>query len=70
MTYFDKKDPSLFLWQAGMDDQILPETYDASIPLLRKNKDVYIFVSGAKHSPTEEELANAYVDIFSFLDNL
>jgi hypothetical protein len=32
MTYFDKKDPPLFLWQAGMDDQILPETYDAFIP--------------------------------------
>jgi hypothetical protein len=38
--------------------------------MLRKNKDVHIFVSDAKHSPTAEEVADAYVDIFSFLDNL
>lgn len=70
ITYFDSEGPPLFLWQGGMDDQILPETYDAFIPLLRKDKDLHIFVSDGKHSPTEDELASAYVDICSFLDNL
>lgn len=70
ITYFDKKDPPLFLWQGGMDNQILPETYDAIIPLLRKNKDVHSFVSNGKHSPTDEEFDHAYIEIFSFLDNL
>lgn len=70
ITYFDEIDPPLFLWQGGMDDQIKPETYDAFIPLLRKNKDVHIFVSRGEHSPTEDEFNKAYVEIFWFLDNL
>jgi len=70
ITYFDAKDPPLFLWQGGMDDQILPETYDAFVPLLRKGKEVHIFVSDGQHSPTQDELINAYVEIFSFLDDL
>jgi hypothetical protein len=49
-----------------MDEQILPKTYDAFIPLLRKNKDVYIFVSSAKHSPTEDKFGHAYVKKFTF----
>lgn len=48
ITYFDKKDPPLFFWQGGMDDQILPETYDALISLLSKNKDVHMFVSNGR----------------------
>ena len=63
-------DPPLFLWQGAMDEQILPNTYDAFISLLRKNKDVHIFVSKGEHSPAEDELSHAYVEIFSFLDNL
>jgi acetyl esterase/lipase len=70
ITYFDKADPPVFLWQGGEDDQIIPETYKPFIPLLRKNKDVHVFVPNGKHSPTEEEFRKAYVEIFTFLDEL
>jgi hypothetical protein len=53
-----------------MDQPILSETYDAFIPLLRKNKDLHIFVSKGKHSPTEDEFNHVYAEIFSFLDDL
>jgi hypothetical protein len=46
------------------------ETYTSFIPILRKNKDVHLFVPNAKHSPTEEGFNNAYVEIFNFLDTL
>jgi acetyl esterase/lipase len=68
ITYFEKVDPPIFLWQGGEDDQILPKTYESFIPLLRKNKDVHVLVSNGKHCPTKEELRVAYVGIFSFLD--
>jgi acetyl esterase/lipase len=50
ITYFDEMDPPLFLWQGGMDDQIVPKTYDAFIPLLRKNKDQHIFFQRRKQT--------------------
>lgn len=43
---------------------------EAIIPWLIKYKDVHIIVADEKHSPTEDQLANAYVEIFSLLDNL
>ncbi|TXD51487.1 hypothetical protein ES044_03440 [Polaribacter sp. IC066] len=69
-TYIDQEDPPLFLWQGGMDEQIIPETYTSFIPMLRKNKDVHVFVSDGEHSPTETEFKNAYITIFHFLDAL
>jgi len=38
--------------------------------MLRKNKDVLMYIPEAKHSPTKEQLENAYAEIFKFLDDL
>lgn len=35
-----------------------------------KNKDFIMLIPNSKHSPTEEDLATAYVDIFNFLEGL
>lgn len=69
ITYFDPNDPPFFLWHGGLDDQIPPVTFEKFIPLMRKDKDVRIFVPLGKHSPTKVELENAYIEIFKFLDN-
>lgn len=70
ITYFDPKDPPLFLWHGGQDDQIPPSTFERFVPLLRKDKDFRIYIPEARHSPTKEELEMAYVEIFKFLNNL
>jgi len=70
ITYFDSKDPHLFLWHGGQDDQIPPSTFEEFVPLLRKDKDIRIFIPDGKHSPTKEELKYAYFEIFNFLNNL
>jgi acetyl esterase/lipase len=70
ITYFDKNDPPIFLWHGGKDNQIPPETFEVFIPILDKNKDLVIYLPNALHSPKEEELKNAYFQIFIFLDNL
>ena len=70
ITYFDKSDPPIFLWQGGKDNQVPPKTFKKFIPMLNKNKDFIIYVPNGRHSPNQEELKNAYSDIFTFLDNL
>ncbi|MDP2040256.1 MAG: alpha/beta hydrolase [Algoriphagus sp.] len=70
ITYFDTKDPPVFLWHGGQDDQIPPVTFERFVPLLRKDKDFRIFIPEAKHSPTKEELEKAYIEVFKFLDEL
>jgi acetyl esterase/lipase len=70
ITHFDPKDPPIFLWHGGLDDQIPPVTYDKFIPLLRNGKDIRIFIPDGKHSPNQEEFDNAYIEIFKFLDGL
>ncbi len=70
ITYLDQKDPPIFLWHGGLDDQIPPSTFEQFVPMLRKNKDVLMYIPEAKHSPTKEQLENAYAEIFKFLDDL
>jgi len=70
ITYFDKNDPSIFLWHGGKDNQIPPQTFEKFVPMLNENKDFVIYKPDGLHSPNEEELKNAYVEIFVFLDNL
>ena len=70
MTYFDEKDPPVFLWHGGMDNQIPPETFTDFTSKLRESKDVLSYIPNGKHSPTEEELEAAYIKIFQFLDGL
>ncbi|MCL6257714.1 alpha/beta hydrolase [Aquiflexum sp. TKW24L] len=70
ITYFDKNDPPIFLWQAGLDDQIPPVTFERFVAMLRKDKDVIMYKPHGGHSPTKEELEYAYIEIFKFLNNL
>lgn len=70
ITYFDKNDPPIFLWHGGKDDQIPPMTFERFVPMLRKDKDVRIFMPNGKHSPGKEEFENAYLEIVKFLDEL
>ena len=70
ITYFDKNDPPIFLWHGGQDDQIPPVTFEKFVPLLRKDKDIRIFIPEARHSPTKEELEKAYIVTFGFLDDI
>jgi acetyl esterase/lipase len=70
ITYFDPKDPPVFIWHGGLDDQIPPATFERFIPLMRKEKDLRVFVKDGKHSPTKVELEKAYIEIFEFLDRL
>jgi acetyl esterase/lipase len=70
ITYFDPNDPPIFLWQGGLDDQIPPVTFERFVPMMRKGKDVRIFILNGKHSPTKEEFEKAYIEIFKFLDGL
>lgn len=70
ITYFDPKDPPIFLWHGGLDDQIPPVTFERFVPLLRDNKDKRIYFPDARHSPTKEQLENAYIEVFKFLDKL
>jgi dipeptidyl aminopeptidase/acylaminoacyl peptidase len=70
ITYFDKNDPPIFLWHGGKDNQIPPQTFEKFVPMLNLNKDYLIYKPNGLHSPNEEELKSAYVEIFTFLDNL
>jgi acetyl esterase/lipase len=70
ITYFDQSDPPVFLWQGGLDDQVPPVTFERFVPMLRKGKDVIMYLPNGKHSPNKEEFENAYTEIFKFLDNL
>jgi acetyl esterase/lipase len=72
ITYLDKKDPAIFLWHGGKDDQIPPKTFESFVALLKKNtkKNVVIYEADAGHSPTGESLKTTYKEIFSFIDEL
>lgn len=70
VSYFDANDPPVFLWHGGLDDQIPPATFEQFVSLMRKGKDTRMFIPNGKHSPTEEELATAYMEIFKFLEGL
>ena len=70
ITYFDPKDPPIFLWQGGLDDQIPPVTFERFVPMMRKAKDIRVFIPDGKHSPNTDEFENAYSEIFKFLDEL
>ncbi len=70
VSYFDANDPPIFLWHGGLDDQIPPATFEQFVLMMRKDKDFIMSISNGKHSPTEEELATAYVEIFKFLEGL
>lgn len=70
ITYFDQKDPPIFLWQGALDDQVPPVTFEKFVIKMRKGKDVRIFVPDGKHSPTKDELERGYIEIFKFLDEL
>ena len=68
ITYFDKNDPSFFLWHGGQDDQIPPSTFTKFVDKLNKNKskNIVIFSSTGKHDPSEAELKEAYETIFIY----
>jgi len=70
ITYFDKKDPPIFLWYGGKDNQIPPETFEVFVPMLNRNKDLVIYKPDGHHSPNEMEFKEAYTAIFYYLDNL
>jgi acetyl esterase/lipase len=70
ITYFDQNDPPIFLWHGGLDDQIPLVTFERFVPMLRKDKDIRIFIPDGKHSPNQEEFEKAYIEIFKFLDGL
>lgn len=70
ITYFDKNDPAIFLWHGGKDNQIPPQTFEKFVLMLDKNKDMVIFKPEGLHSPNENEIKEAYTEIFNFLDNL
>lgn len=69
ITYYDKNDPPIFLWHGGKDNQIPPQTFEKFVPMLNKKKDFVDYKPNGLHSPNKEELKNAYVKIFAFLDN-
>lgn len=68
ITYLDKNDPPIFIWHGGKDDQIPPETFIKFVELLNNEKDFVDYNPDGLHSPSEKELENAYVKIFTFLD--
>ena len=70
ITYLDKNDPPIFIWHGGKDDQIPPETFVEFIELLSDKKDFVDYNPDGFHSPSQKELENAYVKIFTFLDKL
>lgn len=70
ITYFDANDPPVFLWHGGQDDQIPAKTFERFVPMMRKGKDVRIFIPNGKHSPNREEFEKAYSEVFRFLDHL
>ncbi|MDA0740581.1 MAG: alpha/beta hydrolase fold domain-containing protein [Bacteroidetes bacterium] len=72
ITYLDKKDPPLFIWHGGQDDQVPPKTFETFVSRLNKNpdKNIVVFDTEAGHSPTNESLANTYKKVFDFIDGL
>lgn len=70
ITYFDQKDPPIFLWHGGKDNQIPPQTFEKFVLMLNENKDLVLYKPDGQHDPNDKELRDAYVQIFTFLDKL
>ncbi|GAA4812128.1 hypothetical protein GCM10023330_19240 [Litoribaculum gwangyangense] len=70
ITYLDKKDPPIFIWHGGKDDQVPPETFAKFVEVLNNKKDFVDYNPDGFHSPNPMELKNAYIKIFTFLDNM
>lgn len=72
ITYLDEKDPAIFLWYGGKDDQVPPKTFESFVALLKNNnsKNILIYDKEAGHSPTDESLKTTYKQIFTFIQNL
>lgn len=72
ITYIDKKDPAIFIWHGGRDNQVPPKTFQNFVTFLTANstKNVVIFDNEAGHSPTDEALTQTYLKIFDFINNL
>lgn len=70
LTYFDKNDPPFFVWHGGKDDQVPPVTFEKFVELLNedKQKNTVLFLPQGLHSPSTNELRDAYEEIFKFLD--
>ena len=70
ITYFDKTDPPFFIWQGGKDDQVPPVTFEKFVSLLKQEpqKNEVLFVPEGQHSPSADQLRDAYQKIFDFLD--
>lgn len=70
LTYLDPQDPPFFIWQGGKDDQVPPVTFAEFVGRLQQDpqKNTVLFVPDGNHSPSASELADAYKQIFEFLD--
>ena len=72
ITYLDKKDPAIFIWHGGKDDQVPPQTFEQFNTQLKSfsGKHVIVYEDEAGHSPSSESLDAAYKKIFEFLNTL
>jgi acetyl esterase/lipase len=71
ITYLDKKDPAIFLWHGGKDDQVPPKTFESFVSQIKKNtKHVVIYDAEAGHNPNAQSLKTTYKEIFSFINKL
>ena len=70
LTYLDSRDPPFFVWHGGQDDQVPPVTFVDFVNQLQQDqqKNTVLFVPEGRHSPSASELAEAYKQIFLFLD--
>jgi alpha/beta superfamily hydrolase len=70
ITYFDKKDPGIFLWLGVQDNQVPHSTFTRFIPLIESNqsKNKVIQIANGQHYPNREQMESAFENIFDFLD--
>ena len=70
LTYLDPRDPPFFIWHGGQDDQVPPVTFARFVERLQQDrqKNTVLFVPEGRHSPSTNELEEAYKRIFEFLD--
>lgn len=73
MSYFQPLKsgrPAFFLWYAGQDDQIPPNTFTEFIGKLQPEKDQVYFAKESGHVPQTKELAELYPKILAFLQTV
>ena len=70
LTYLDPHDPPFFIWYGGQDDQVPPGTFAQFVGRLQQDrqKNTVLYVPEGRHSPSANELEEAYKKIFQFLD--